>query len=177
MEFVYDAGKELLLPSVDLHEITQGIAGSTITIPDIPPSNGAPGDAGGGFDIPAIQIPPFPGTTITIIQGGSTGSSSSYYPRFCQVTAGAISGTAIPLTPFDAGPGGAGAVKCSFDEDMSAAGWFRTPIDYTGDLFIVPMAYWDNWGAGSTTPIVTTSYRALAPDLAKFSSNNNVRFI
>ena len=169
MDFEYDPAKGLLLPSLDLHEITQGIAGATITIPDIPPTNGAPGDAGGGFDIPSIQIPPFPGTTITIIQGGgSTGSSGGYYPRFAPVMAGAISGTAIPLTPLDVGPGGAGAVKCSFDEDMSAAGWFRTPIDYTGDLFIVPMAYWDNWGAGSTTPIVTTSYRALAPNLSSF---------
>ena len=56
MSWSYDPGKGTLLPTLTLHEVTQGFDGGTITIPPIPPVTD-PG--GGGFDIPPIVIPPF----------------------------------------------------------------------------------------------------------------------
>jgi hypothetical protein len=56
MSWTYDSQKGTLLPTLTLHEVTQGYAGGTITIPPVPPVTD-PG--GGGYDIPPIVIPPF----------------------------------------------------------------------------------------------------------------------
>ncbi len=56
MSWTYNPQKGTLLPTLTLHEVTQGYSGGTITIPPIPPVTD-PG--GGGFDIPPFVIPPF----------------------------------------------------------------------------------------------------------------------
>jgi hypothetical protein len=56
MSWTYDPQKGTLLPTLTLHEVTQGYAGGTITIPPVPPVTD-PG--GGGFIIPPVVIPPF----------------------------------------------------------------------------------------------------------------------
>jgi len=55
MSWNYDSSQGVLLPTLTLHEVTQGFAGTAIVIPAIPPVTD-PG--GGGFDIPPITIPP-----------------------------------------------------------------------------------------------------------------------
>ena len=56
MSWTYDPQKGTLLPVLTLHEVTQGYDGTTIIIPDIPPTTD-PG--GGGFDVPPVTFPPF----------------------------------------------------------------------------------------------------------------------
>jgi hypothetical protein len=63
MSWMFDHTNELILPSIGVAEVTQGFAGDTIVIPDVPPTEG---DAGGGFYIPPIIVPPLPMPTIPI---------------------------------------------------------------------------------------------------------------
>jgi len=61
MSWEYNPRLGTLIPSLTLHEVTQGYAGATITIPPVPPTID-PG--GGGYDIPPIdfpELPPFTG--------------------------------------------------------------------------------------------------------------------
>lgn len=58
--YQYDARSEILLNNLVISEISQGIAGDTIVIPEIPPTEGGDNTGGGGFDIPPIDIPPIP---------------------------------------------------------------------------------------------------------------------
>lgn len=51
----YDGRNGTFLPSITLHEVTQGFPATTIVIPPIPPTTDT---GGGGFDIPDIVIPP-----------------------------------------------------------------------------------------------------------------------
>lgn len=62
MSWTYKSGVGTFLPSLTLHEVTQGFPAKTQEIPPIPPAND---DDGGGFEIPPIFIPP-----ITIPGGG-----------------------------------------------------------------------------------------------------------
>ena len=57
MSWNYYSKDELLLPNVNVSEVTQGFIGDTIIIPPVPP---VAGDGGGGFSLPPIVIPPFP---------------------------------------------------------------------------------------------------------------------
>lgn len=163
MEFIYDPSKELLLTSVDLHEITQGITGATIIIPEVPPTDSP--ETGGGFTIPTIQVPPIEINPITITIG-SLGTGTSYHPLFVQANAGVTgptgSSSASPLTLQGLGsaPDGPGGVQGIFEEDLYAGGSFRVPLDYSGDIWIAPVCCWEFWGAGSPTPNVITSYKA-----------------
>ena len=56
MSWTYDSKKGILLPTLTLHEVTQGYSGGTITIPPIPPVTDPDG---GDWDIPPIVLPPF----------------------------------------------------------------------------------------------------------------------
>lgn len=52
MSFGYDPVSGLMLPTVDIHEITQGISGDSIIIPDVPPTE--------GYDQPPLELPALP---------------------------------------------------------------------------------------------------------------------
>jgi len=67
--WTYDAEKKAFLPRVDLHEATQGFAGTTIIIPDVPPTEG---EDGGSFTVPPFTVPPIP-QAVPIITGTSVG--------------------------------------------------------------------------------------------------------
>lgn len=56
MSWVYNPQAGTLLPTLTLHEVTQGYSGDTIVIPPIPPVKD-PKD--GNWDIPPLVIPPF----------------------------------------------------------------------------------------------------------------------
>lgn len=56
MSWSYNPQNGTLLPTLTLHEVTQGHAGGTIVIPPIPPVKD-PG--GGGWDVPPVVIPPY----------------------------------------------------------------------------------------------------------------------
>jgi len=66
IRWVYDAREGFMHPSIILHEVTQGSAGTTIAIPALPPSSG---EDGGGFDIPPLYIPEFPTISIPSLGG------------------------------------------------------------------------------------------------------------
>jgi hypothetical protein len=70
ISWMFDHTNELLLPSMGVAEVTQGFAGDTITIPDVPPTDGP--DSGGGFYIPPIIVPPLPIPTIPLVTGTAT---------------------------------------------------------------------------------------------------------
>lgn len=48
----FDAERKLLLPTINIHEVTSGYSGQTIPIPDAPDAD--------GFEIPPIDVPPIP---------------------------------------------------------------------------------------------------------------------
>lgn len=63
VQWVYDPNRKILYPQLSLAEITQGFAGTTITIPDVPPATPKPSGAGGTFNVPPITTPPIPQAT------------------------------------------------------------------------------------------------------------------
>jgi len=71
IDWTYNSIAQALLPRVTLHEVTQGFAGATIVIPDVPPDS-TEDDGGGSFGIPPITIPPIPtfGLGIDIYHNG-----------------------------------------------------------------------------------------------------------
>lgn len=54
---LYDSRNENLRHAIAFAEMTSGTAGTTITIPDVPPTNGS---AGGSFNVPPFTVPPLP---------------------------------------------------------------------------------------------------------------------
>lgn len=52
MSLGYDETTGLMLPTIDIHGVTQGIAGDSIIIPDVPPTE--------GYDQPPLELPALP---------------------------------------------------------------------------------------------------------------------
>jgi hypothetical protein len=72
MNWTFDPKNQLFYPRVNFKAITSGLAGETIDIPDIPPSD--------GFSVPQTQIPTIPQITFPASWGNyfsSTGTSGS----------------------------------------------------------------------------------------------------
>ena len=61
----WDAKSKILLTRLTAAEITQGFAGTTVVIPDVPPGDGDD-DGGGTYKIPTITVPPMPTITINL---------------------------------------------------------------------------------------------------------------
>lgn len=77
MSWTYNSRNGTFLPTINLHEVTQGFPATTQEIPPIPPAAG--GD-GGGYDVPPIFVPPI------VIPGGGTIQIYHNYQWVCTVT-------------------------------------------------------------------------------------------
>ena len=140
MDFNYDPVNELFLPSVNLHELTVGQQGATITIPDVPPTGG--GDdtgGGGGFTIPTFEIPAFPPFTIpTIDVGGGGGYSPIFVPaQAFYYTDNPWDGSSdyVPLKSYNTANGPALAFPLTTNQ-AQIYGSFVVPNGYTGPITI-----------------------------------------
>lgn len=138
MDFGYDPEGELFLPSIDLHEVTQGIAGATITIPEVPPTAGGE-ETGGGFNIPSITIPPFPPISIPTI---NIGGSSTYYPLFVPAQAFYYTDAPwdgstdyVPLKSYNTAEGPAVAYPLTTNS-AQIYGSFVVPNGYAGSITV-----------------------------------------
>lgn len=84
LSWTYDPEKQIILPSIELSEVTVGFNGTTIPIPPVPPTGG---EDGGGYSTPPIVIPNLPSFTfpptisivhMPIVTYELTGMSPSY---------------------------------------------------------------------------------------------------
>jgi len=66
MEWVYDQGRLLLLPSISLQALMDGKNGTTLSIPDVPDDGGF-GDGDGSFPNP-FPYPSLPSGTATAVR-------------------------------------------------------------------------------------------------------------
>ena len=127
MDFEYDPSKEIFLPSVDLHEITQGIDGVTIVIPPVPPTTNL--TTGGGFTVPTLQIPAIPAFPIITLPAGN-------HPNFVSAIGGRVSGTYVPAHHFWGGSEGQTSVPLLTNQICDAYSVFRVPENFIGTLTI-----------------------------------------
>lgn len=69
--WIFDSKLQLFTPKISLYEITTGISGDTLVIPNTPPTEG---HYGGSFNIPPIIIPPIniPPIPTSVVIGGVT---------------------------------------------------------------------------------------------------------
>lgn len=67
LDAIYDSRNESLRQALAFAELTTGTAGTTITIPDVPPTNGS---AGGTFNVPPFTVPPLPFPPAQTSSGG-----------------------------------------------------------------------------------------------------------
>ena len=58
-DYSWDSKTKVLFNRISIAELTDGFAGTTVVIPDVPPDEGGD-EGGGGFNIPPITIPPIP---------------------------------------------------------------------------------------------------------------------
>lgn len=75
MSWQYNSDLFTLLPRADFKQLVNGIVGETVIIPISPTDDSGGRSFGGGFNVPPIQIPPFP--TLTNPGGGGGGGSST----------------------------------------------------------------------------------------------------
>lgn len=64
--WVFDAEKQVLIPTISMKEMKTGFSGTTIVIPEIPPDEG---DYGGSYDQPPFVVPPLP-----VVPSSATGT-------------------------------------------------------------------------------------------------------
>lgn len=60
VDWSWNAKDKLLVPRIGISEVTQGFAGTTITIPNVPPTEGDDGSGGGSYTVPPVVVPPLP---------------------------------------------------------------------------------------------------------------------
>ena len=66
LNWVYDPKGQSFIPTVNLHEITQGFDAETIVIPDVPPVDVEDGDGGGSTYIPPMEVPSIPSIALAV---------------------------------------------------------------------------------------------------------------
>ena len=77
MRWNYNPKDGTFLPTLTLHEVTQGFSGATQIIPPVPPAEDG---GGGGYEVPPIFIPPF------TIPGGGLLNIYHNYQWICSVS-------------------------------------------------------------------------------------------
>lgn len=131
----WDASSQVLTSSISVAEMTQGFAGATIVIPEIPPDAG---DDGGSFKQPPVTVPPIP-TITPITVGAGSGTIAIYDNGEFVINANAINfiGSIVRVYPYTVS--GSARADVIFDA-CGCSGTFAEPgtlygsIDHTGAI-------------------------------------------
>jgi hypothetical protein len=141
----WDATNQVIISTIGVSEITQGFAGTTITIPAVPPDAG---DDGGTFKQPPINVPPVPTPTTTsvptellvnIYENGTYKGSTiniNFVGSILDVVMTTVSGSSMANIIFDA---------CGCSGTFADGGTLYGIFDTTGA--ICKGAYWTGTSA------------------------------
>ena len=133
IQWRFDLAKQWMNPTIIFGEITSGVAGDTLIIPDVPPSEGFHTLA---FNIPDIQIPPYPAINIDTL---------SFYTDFVPVKWGFDGSVAV-----DPDFGSWGQIILSTTSNLAqATGYILVAEGFSGTLTATPLIFSPSSGQGA----------------------------